>query len=200
MKNLKLNALRTILSVVVATAALSFIYAGGGIEVKPVYDHSKVIVSIQNLNQQHVKLSIEDLEGQTVYYTESVNKADGINKVFDISALEDGKYVIVAKARDKVYSEIIDVQDSKISVEEVTEVKSPIFKQVGESLIVIFDNSSEATYSVSFYDATTMFFSDETKEEFMAKKYDLSALVAGDYSVQVSAQGKAFNHTFSIEK
>lgn len=201
MKKSNTTVLRTILFAVVATLALSNISAGGGIQVKTVKDKSIVVVMIQELNQQSVKLSIEDAREQTIYYKEKMSNTNSVYKTFDLSSLRNGDYVIIAETGSRTLKEMITVLDSKISVKEVTEVNinKPVFKLQDNMLTVYFDNQLGEECSVHFTNEQDVFFSDVTNDLLVARKYNLSQLLYGEYTVSVNSGDKSYQYALSIQ-
>lgn len=199
MEKLNTTVLRTVLFAVVATLALTTVYAGGGIKVKAVKNKSIMVVSIQELNQQSVKLSIEDQDEQTIYYTENIQDVNAIQKAFDVSALSDGDYVVIAQTGTEVLKEEITLLDSKVTVREFVEVEKPVFKLKGTELTVLFQNEASVSCSIQFTDANDVFFSDKISESLVTKKYNLSKLPIGEYTVSVNNGSQSFYYTLNID-
>lgn len=199
MKNLKETLLRAVILTVVATLGLSNVIAGGGIQVKTVKNNSIMVVSIMELEQQSVKLSIEDSQEQTIYYSENMSDKQSVQKAFDVSALSDGDYVIIAKTGAATLKERITVKDSEVIIKERVEVKKPVFKMNNNKLIVYFDNQTEELCSINFTKAEEVFFSDHSYNADVAKKYNLSELPVGEYTVSVNGGGESFQYAVTIQ-
>lgn len=200
MITIKNVVLRVLLISIISATAMS-VYAGGIFKVKPSENGGKAVVRIANFETKNLTLSIEDEYQNQVFYKESVSGDSDFAKVFDLSLLDDGKYVFIVNTRNEVLTESFEIVNSKLTVKDSKKLKEPIFRVKEDILFIYFHNNNEAYASINFYDETENFFTDELESSASSnvKQYSLAELPAGNYLVSVKGMNTTFRYSFEIE-
>lgn len=175
--------------------------SSGDVKFNPVSDEGKVMVSLQDVQANKVSLSIEDIEESTVYYSANVSNAEGYKKVFDLSNLADGTYVLVAKYGKNTIKREFVVENSTVVLSEAENIFEcrPVFRQTDEGLVVLYQCPTMENVEVSFSADYNRFFIDKTNETKIARKYDVTELPAGEYDVVLKAGEYSYTYSLNIQ-
>ncbi len=200
MNILKGAVLRVLLILLVAAVLPGLGIAGGEVKVKPSKEKSKAIVSLDDFDAQKVTLSIENEDQNLIFYSKYIGNPSEYKKLFDFSQLDDGKYVILVNSSNEVIEKPIVIKNSEIVLEEESKVLyRPVFRVKDKALLVFHNNKSLDSYKINFYDGDGKFFSDETKDSSISRKYNFSHLPSGSYTVVVSNSEDFYSHRFEIK-
>jgi hypothetical protein len=71
-----------------------------------------IVIALKNLQQKRATLSIEDLDGTTIHYQETIAKRNGYRKALNLSNLPTGKYLLVVKEGGRKYQQVIVISKS----------------------------------------------------------------------------------------
>lgn len=193
----KTAVLRVLLLSIFSVSVLT-VNAGGILRVKPVEESgkAKAVISFANIDAKNVTMSIEDIDRETVYYHQKFTNELGFAKIFDLTSLEDGMYVINVKAGNEVLSETVQIVNSELSLKDSIKLLEPIFRVTDDVLLVYFQRGGSDFYGVNFYDNTGNFFTDDLESTTAVKKYSLENLPDGEYTVSVSGATASFSYDF----
>jgi hypothetical protein len=196
------NAVLRVLLVLVISVTTMSVYAGGIFKVNSAENGDKAVVRIANFEAKNITLSIVDEFQNEVFYQESVDGDSDFAKVFDLSLLNNGNYVVIVNTGDEILTKTIEIINSKLTVKDSKKLKEPFFRVKEDTLLIFFYNYNNVDTQISFYDETENFFTDEfigsgTKN---IKQYSLSGLPSGKYLVTVSGENSFFNYSFDLEK
>ncbi len=71
-----------------------------------------IVIALKNLQQKRATLSIEDLDGTTIHYQETIAKRNGYRKALNLSNLPTSKYLLVVKEGGRKYQQVIVISKS----------------------------------------------------------------------------------------
>ncbi len=189
--------LRTLLFLLV-TSMSAMTYAGGGVSVTASNEEKVAIISLAKLEAEHVRLSVESADESITYFSAFVENAADYKKAFDFSLLRDGNYVVIVNNNGELIKQPIQIADSKILVEEEAVVIKPVFKRVDDNLLVYFNNEDESNLMVSIAGKQGVVYTEESKDKFFKRKYNLSNLPNGTYDVTVFNNNQEFNYSLNF--
>lgn len=177
-------------------------FAGGIFKVKPAENGDKAVVRIANFETKNITLSIEDEQQNQIFYQERVSGDSDFAKVFDLSLLSNGNYVVILNTGDEVLKETIEIVNSKLTVKDFRELKEPFFRVKEDTLMIFLYNYNDVNTQISFYDETENFFTDEFTVSGLKdlKQYSLSGLPSGQYIVTVSGEDSSFKYSFDLKR
>lgn len=195
------RAVLRVLLISMTTAVLPvMVKASGEVDIKTSEDKSKAVLSFLDLNDKSVTLSIENDDQSVIYYSEFIDNSSEFSQKFDFSKLEDGDYMILANGAGSTIKKQLTIRDSKIVVEEpAKDLAEPLFRVAGKSLLVIHSATGQEEYEINFYGAAGKFFSDTIEDESVSRKYDLSNLPKGSYSVSLVSSEDFHTYRFDLE-
>lgn len=157
----------------------------------------QALIVIDNPETTISELSIEDLNGDILYYKEGSINGKIYSKLFDFKQLSDGDYkVIVANKFGKVEAPF-KVEDSEIYVVDNLAAIEPFFKLEGDVLKLSYLNPKLNKINFSISNSEGELFTKALGEDFsITAGFKLSKLTRGDYSASISDGKNTFNYTF----
>ena len=159
----------------------------------------KAVVAISNTIASNFQISIENENGETIYYKETGTDSKDYRKVFDFSNLEVGEYKLTASIDGETTERSFNIDKRKIAVGKEKSEIAPFFAYKEGILALSFLNFSEDNLIVNFYNNNNeLVYSKEMGDKFNVNKgFDLSKLANGAYTVVLSTDSK--NYTYNVK-
>ncbi len=178
------------LNVLFLLVSASFAFAGGvpRIQIRESANAKKVSVELEKLSTT-ATITLEDADGNVLIEEKASGKS--FAKTFNLNKLEEGEYRLVVNAglietiqpltltdavlvldetkRQEVYAPVINVGDDYVDL-------SFLNKRMGNVYVVFLNSNEEVVYQENISNALKV-----------EKRYNLSQLPKGDYSVKVIA-------------
>ena len=160
----------------------------------------KAVVAISNNIASNFQITIENQNGETIYYKETGADSKDYRKVFDFSNLEAGEYKLTASIDGATTERSFVVDRRKIAVgKEKTEL-APFFAFKEGILALSYLNFSGDNLVLNFYDGNDLVFTKEIGDQFKVNKgFDLSKLANGAYQVVLSTDTKDYTYNVEVE-
>lgn len=146
-------------------------------------------------------ITLRDSNGK-VFYTESVSNEENFAKRLDVSGLPQGEYSLEVENDNSLTTIPVTIEMNNAEVvkaDEVTIIK-PNLSVVGDKLNVAFNNKETQSVWVSIYDNASNRLAYEKVTSNSLKRFDLSHLEKGEYTVHMSTEGKRFIQSVSLKK
>jgi hypothetical protein len=160
----------------------------------------KAVVEISNTNASNFQISIENQNGETIYYKEASADQKDYRKVFDFSNLEAGDYKLTAAIDGSTTERSFKIDNRKIAVGKEKIATEPFFAYKEGVLALSFLNFSQEDIVVNFYDNNGLIYSKEIGDQFNVNKgFDLSKLASGAYSVVLSTDNRNYTYNVNVE-
>jgi len=174
--------------------------AGGNLKVNilPLTSETAV-VAISSVDASNLQISIENENGEKVYYKETDAENKDYRKVFDFSNLERGDYKL-SVTTDGLTTERNFSIDKNIAVGKEKSLIEPYFAYKNGVLKVSYLNFPEENVSLNFYANNDLVYSKEIGTKFnVTEGYDLSKLDKGSYSVVLSTDSKSYSYDLDLK-
>lgn len=199
MKTIKTISKLTMLFAFVAFA--NTLMASGNLKVNIVpLTSEKAVVAISNNTVSNFQISIENSNGEVIYYKETASDSKDFRKVFDFSNLSAGNYTLTATIDGTTTEREFAVEKNKIAVGKEKTAIEPYFTFNKGLLAVSYLNFSEENLLVNFYDNNGLVYSKELGDQFaITKGFDLSKLASGNYTVILSTASKSYNYNVNVD-
>lgn len=196
----KVIYLATKLTVAVVLVALLVVKALAGDAPKlKLVPHSteKAIIVVDNPTSATTELSIEDLNGNVLYYREGSIDSRIYSKMFDFKNLSDGDYKVVVNNKYGEKEVYFKVNDNKIYVvKDLAEIK-PYFEVDGDVLKLSYLNHNLDNIYLTIENADGEIFSKSLGDDFSVNAgFGLSKLPNGYYYASLSGGTNTYNYTF----
>ena len=198
MKTIKTISKLTMLFAFVAFA--NTLLAGGNLKVNilPLTSETAV-VAISSVDASNLQISIENENGEKVYYKETDAENKDYRKVFDFSNLERGDYKLSVTTNGLTTERNFSI-DKNIAVGKEKSLIEPYFAYKNGVLRVSYLNFPEEKVSLNFYANNDLVYSKEIGTKFnVTEGYDLSKLNKGTYSVVLSTDSKSYSYDLDLK-
>lgn len=196
----KVVYLTTKLMVAIVLVALlaSKAFAGDAPKLKLVpHSTEKAIIVVDNPSNAISEISIEDLNGDVLYYKEGSIDGKIFSKMFDFKNLRDGDYKVVASNRFGSKEVYFKVSGNEIFVVKDMADIEPFFEVDGDVLKLSFLNHNLSKINFTIENSEGEMFSKSLGDDFsITAGFSLEKLTSGDYSASISDGRNTFNYTF----
>lgn len=158
-----------------------------------------VVVFAQGLGGYKTQVQLKDKKGSMIYgaYTQKEQK---FVKKFDLSSLKAGQYTLEVENESILTTTPVVLNTDSVwivSADQVTIIK-PVIRKNGEKLdVIIPDNNRDVL--ITIYDSNFRKLASESVNGEPVKRFDLSQLVQGAYTVKIRTRGRNFVQSVSIK-
>lgn len=159
-----------------------------------------VVVYTQGLGEATTHIQLKDENGSILYSAQS-EKGQKFAKRFDLNALEAGNYTIEVENEMSFTATPLSINTDSAWVkgaDQVTIIK-PVIRQNGEKLDIILPTENDDKVSVTIFDSNFRKLTSESFNGEALKRFDLSKLKQGSYTVKMRTNGRNFVQSVSIK-
>jgi hypothetical protein len=196
--NLKTSIMKKILKFSLVAAALltvmnvSALGNDFSLDVKKVQG-KKVTFVLNEVNK--VELSILDLDDKLIH-SENVNSKGSVNRTYDLNALPEGTYFLVAESETKIAKYEISVigQTAVLGANAVKETYKPMLVNNNGLVSLSIFNLGQNPVSIKIYNAADeeVYTSSVIEEQHISKYFDIKNLANEEYTFVMSYSDKVF--------
>ncbi len=162
-----------------------------------------LVVRFENKPLGEVLFSIQDKEG-IVLHSETIRKGDTAGRKFNLSNLPAGKYFLEMEDGLRIKTQPVTLTSETLTVETegVKEVFKPTISFKNGKLDFTMLQLEEATTTLTIEDAwgTTVHNDLFVEAGSLQRRYDLTPLPVGDYTVVVKVGKRVFYKAISVGK
>jgi hypothetical protein len=197
MKNLN-KVLLTAMMVVVSTFALA---NDDKPNVKVERSGAKSFAVIAyDMGETPTQIQLKSQNGTALYTAVNTN-GQHFAKRLDLNTLPSGHYSLEVENKESFTSTtIVIAKDSAfVNVADQVTIIKPIICQNGEKLDVILPSEADAVALITIYDNQNRKIASESLSGQPLKRFDLSLLEKGAYTLRVETKGKKFMQSVSIK-
>ena len=167
-----------------------FAAVGTTVKISADLNTKAVTVSITNVQNGEVKVTLESAQGE-VFYEEEISKTPRYSKKLMLSQLENGAYKLIVKRNFSKTVQPFVITDNGVIMNagELKEKFLPIVHQKGNAVDVSYLSEVATNVFVRIYDNEGKLVFEDTKPNVtqFAKRFDLTKLSSGAYVMEVSA-------------
>lgn len=159
-----------------------------------------VVVSTKGLGEATAHIQLKDENGSVLYSAQS-EKGQKFAKRFDLAALEAGNYTIEVENELSFTATPISINADSAWVnadDQITIIK-PVIRQNGEKLDIIVPTENNNEVSITIFDSNFRKLTSESFSGEALKRFDLSKLKQGSYTVKMRTSGRNFVQSVSIK-
>jgi hypothetical protein len=142
-----------------------------------------------------VELSILDLDDKLID-VENINSKGSVSRTYDLNALPEGTYLIVAESDTKIAKYKISVigQTAVLGSNAVKEIYKPMVVHNNWLVCVSIFNLGQNPVSIKIYNAAdeVVYISSLIEEQQVSKYFDIKKLVNEEYTFVMSYADKVF--------
>jgi hypothetical protein len=160
----------------------------------------RVLVAMEQEKPAPVEVRVTDEDGRLVFY-KSVRRSNGdYRKIYDLSALENGRYDVVFSIDNAQTKRTIELKDDKVVVGELRYSYDPTFIFDNDNLKFSYLNFDKEDFMLKLYLNGQMVYESKVGNDFaLTRGFNLSRLGNGSYDVVLASGSKEFYHTVSID-
>lgn len=165
------------------------------IEVSAINGTKKIAISLNELNNP-TKIELLDLQG--IILSSTKVKTSNYNSIFDLSTLPKGKYFLSVFLNNKEWVQPIVITEEKLILDKkaVKEYFSPVFNENGKKLDIVMFNQFLSPVEIQIINQNGQPIFNEKMGSVLRveKRFDLSTLESGTYTMVVSAHERNYYH------
>jgi len=149
---------------------------------------SKALTEISNNSEHQYEITISNLTGDVLYHREALGEKGESRKIFDFSDSEFGVYKVKVKLEGESNEQLVTVTKTGVEVGEIVRKADPVFTFNDNVLTLSFQNQNKDGMKLNIYSQGNLIWDKGLKNSAnLKRKFDLSKLDKGDYSVSFSA-------------
>lgn len=197
MKTMK-KVMLTIMMVMISTLAIANVKPT--VKVKSV-EAKTVAVVAYGYGEAKTDITLRSGNGH-VFYRETLKAGENFAKRLDMSEMPKGEYTIEVENSDSFTAipVIVDSASAVVKTEDEVTIVKPRLSVIGDKLNVAFADPFTKEVWVSIYDTNSNRLVYEKVSAENMKRFDLSKLAKGQYTVLMSTEGKKFVQSLSLDK
>lgn len=160
----------------------------------------RVLVAMENEKPAPVEVRVTDENGRLVFYKSVRSSSSDYRKIYDLSALEDGRYDVVFSIDNTRAKRAIELNDDKVVVGEVHYSYDPTFIFDNDNLKLTYLNFDEEDFMLKLYRNGQIVYESKLGNDFaLTRGFNLSRLENGNYDVVLASGNKEYYHSVRID-
>lgn len=166
------------------------------LDVSPISGTKKIAITLSELNSP---TKIELLDQQGIILTSTKVKSINYQSIFDLTILPEGKYFLSIQLGTKEWVQPLQLEADKVNIDKkaIREYFSPVFHSNGNKLDLILLNQFLSPVEIHILNENGQAVFNEKLGSVLRveKRFDLSTLEAGTYTMVVNAHDRNYYHT-----
>lgn len=159
----------------------------------------RVLVALENEKPSPFEVRITDEDGQTVFYKNVRRPGKEYHKIYDLTALENGRYEVFFNIDNTRAKRNIEIKDNQVTVSETSYSYDPIFQFENENLKITYLNFDQEDFNLRLYRNGQLVHESKIGNDFaITRGFNLSRLDLGNYDVVLSSNQKQYYHTVRV--
>ncbi|MGD2034722.1 MAG: hypothetical protein PVF73_06690 [Bacteroidales bacterium] len=157
-------------------------------------------IGVINRENDNLVFLIKNEYGE-VLFTKSVTEYDDYFKLFDLSGMPDGEYIVKLTGGKEPFEKKFTVENKTATlIKEKKEIK-PVFKLINEDILIVsYLNAKMNTVNIFFeLDDDVVFEERNIKGNPVSKKYSLKKLPHGEYLVKLYSGGNVYEYPLAVK-
>lgn len=199
----KVNVLRRILPVAVLALLSTGAFGKGKIFINSYLKTDYAVITAQHDATDNYRVKIYDADGSELYSSSRINGAASFQKLFDLTSLDDGEYMIELTTKKEKSSEKFIIENHELVKADVASNESDVlkafFRVANDMLYVSHLNFDNASLSISIDDrfGAEVYNSQIPSESTYSGMFDLTNLPSGAYQVSLTSGNKEYSYEFN---
>jgi hypothetical protein len=198
--NFKYYLVSSLIAITLLLTSLNGLAQQSQVAIYPYEDKDVSVITVLHEEELAMTLSIENLEGDILYYSEKSDDVRDYSNYFDFSFIEDGYYNLVVRTENEKIEQLFEVSDGLAGMEIKNNVIEPFFTEDNEDMILSYLNFDHVPMEILIYDKEEdLVFSRELgREEAFSSVFNIEKLKPGEYEVLFLAGDDAYS--FLLDK
>jgi hypothetical protein len=157
------------------------------------------LVSFVLSEAKKMDLSIYDANNNLIH-SENLNSQKNVNRTYDLTALPEGTYFLVAETEVKIakYKIIVDDNAAKLSDTAISEIYKPVFVEKDGLVTLSIVNLDKSPIEIKIFDdeGNEIYESDTLVDQNISKVFDVKNIQSKRYTFLMTYNDKSFFKTF----
>lgn len=159
----------------------------------------RVLVAMENEKPSPMEVRITDENGQTVFYKNVRRPGNEYRKIYDLTALENGRYEVTFNIDNTRAKRNIEIEDNQVKVSEIRYSYEPMFQFENDKLKITYLNFDQEDFNLRLYRNGQLVYESKLGNDFaITRGFNLSRLDFGNYDVVLSSNQKQYYHTVRV--
>ncbi len=163
----------------------------GKVYVHAFKQNAQATITLADFSNGTHSLTIESEDGNYVYYNAMVESPNAFSKVFDLTRLPDGDYIVRVKVKRETVERSFKVKNGRVIVNE-TEAYAPVFKTEGSKALVLLANQANENVAIKVFSPAGEELYTTYVNTAVRKAFDFSNVSNGNYRVVVETKDNTF--------
>jgi len=160
----------------------------------------KAVVGISNSEATNFQITIENNNGEKIFYKETRSDNPDYQRIFDFSELENGDYKMTVAINGEIAERKFSINESDIVVGKEMKTGEPYFNYKDGVLKISYLNFQEENLKLNFYKGDNLVHTQKLGNKFnVVEGFDLSKLEEGTYSVVLSGGDNTFTYDVNVK-
>lgn len=188
-----------ILTVIVLVVLLAVkVNAGETTNLKLVpYTNDRAIVVMNNEHNLLSELTVEDADGEVLYYREGKISEANYSKVYDFKNLKNGNYKVVVKNNLGTQEAFFSVYNNSVTIDENKSNFNPYFEFKNNVLKLSAINHEQNSLFITIKDEDGVLYSKKLGTDFaITAGFDMKNLTSGAYTANISDGYNTVSYSF----
>jgi hypothetical protein len=161
------------------------------------HTNERAIVLVENPGNSYAELTIEDSNGEILYYREGKINEKNYSKIFDFKNLANGDYRIIVENSAGKKELLFTVENNTVVVNEMLSSNTPYFNVENDILKISYLNHTMNNIALTLSNNEGEVFSKSLGNDFsITTGFNLSKLNKGDYAVSINDGRRSYTYTF----
>lgn len=157
----------------------------------------RAIIVVENPGNSFAELTIEDSNGEILYYQEGRINEKNYSKIFDFKNLANGDYRIIVENSAGKKELLFTVENNTVIVNEMLSSNTPYFNVENDILKISYLNHTMNNIALTLSNNEGEVFSKSLGNNFsITTGFNLSKLSKGDYAVSINDGNRSYTYTF----
>ena len=166
------------------------------------YDQKKFFLIIKNTDSSTVNVELKDVDNFRLYKETNIQN-DEYLKGFDMQSLPDGEYILEIENNQQIEMFALSIINGKLSINRDSRlvIHKPSINQTGNKVDVALQKLHEEPSKLAILDNTNDIIYEDTLADNgnLTKRYDMSRLGPGSYTMRIDIAGKYFSQSIRIQ-
>lgn len=160
----------------------------------------RVLVAMEQEKPAPVEVRVTDINGRLVFYKSVRSSNSDYRKIYDLSALENGRYDVIFSIDNTRVKRAIELKDDKVVVGELHYSYDPVFIFDNNDLKFSYLNFDEEDFMFKLYRNGQVVYESKLGNDFaLTRGFNLSRLENGTYDVVLASGNKEYYHWLRID-
>jgi len=167
-------------------------------------DENTLILRLANLLEESTEVTLRDVQG-VVLFTETIKDKTAYAKALNLRVLPSGRYMLHIETDVREIIQPLTIEGGEVTIlrKEAKELKKPVIQFTENLLSVIAApnqlDKNDLSVAIIDGDNEVLYKTKDRLYHKIEKRFDLSEMAAGAYTVKVTAADRSYFRTVQVQ-